>query len=75
MIRWKNSEISKERLGYPETLKWLKMRLPKIHPLNFVDQARKIENACNNMGQTLFDILVEIIRVHRDEDGVVLRLE
>lgn len=65
VIRWRNSEISRQALGYPETLKWLKNKLRTCHPDSRDSVEREITRAENQMGPTLFDILVDIIEMHR----------
>src|ERR1043166_6523625 len=64
ILRWQNSQISRDRLGYPETVRYLKRRLF----LNFRSNRRAIreelEQAKNHIGPTIFDWLVEIIRIH-----------
>jgi RNAse (barnase) inhibitor barstar len=34
VLRWVNAAVSRERLGYPETVKQLERRLSRCHPLN-----------------------------------------
>jgi hypothetical protein len=80
VIRWKNSEISKRKLGYPETIRQLEERLESCHPTNREYVAKDLEAAKRHEGATVFDWLVEIIEVHcpggvEEEDGVELILE
>ena len=79
ILRWKNSAVSRERLGYPETLNWLHKKLRRCHPVNRPIVRQEIADAENNEGQTIFDILVEIIQTHgpggeESMDGVDLEL-
>ncbi len=79
VIRWKNSEVSRQALGYPETLKWLQSKLHTCHPDSRDSVQREIALAQKQMGPTLFDILVDIIETHRpsgedSDDGVELEL-
>ncbi len=69
IIRWNNSELSREKLGYTETLKWLKQKLEHCHPANREFVKQEILEAENQQGQTLFDILVEIIKDHGPRGG------
>jgi RNAse (barnase) inhibitor barstar len=76
---WKNSDLSRERLGYSETVRQLKLRLARCHQLNRESVAETLESALKNEGATVFDWLVEIIKVHgsggdEEEDNVELVL-
>jgi hypothetical protein len=79
VLRWTNSERSRVALGYPETIRVLKQRLERCHPMN-VDSVRgEIEAAQRGEGPTMFDVLVEIIREHGEggsecDDGIELVL-
>lgn len=63
---WKNSVLSRERLGFAETLKYLE------HQLSVCDSSQRnsvfaeIENLKKKEGQMLFDMLIEIINEHAD---------
>src|SRR5215472_287940 len=61
VLVWKNSELSRNRLGYPETIKWLEDRVRKCHPSNVENFRQRISVAKQHCGPTLFDTLVEII--------------
>jgi RNAse (barnase) inhibitor barstar len=80
ILRWKNSAVSRERLGYPETVRQLERRLTRCHPSNREWVGEDLERARLGAGPTVFDWLVEIIQVHcaggREQDnGVELKLE
>ena len=72
VLIWRHSDISRERLGYSETLRWLEERVQHCHPSNVASVQERIASARRNEGETLFDTLVEIIR---DHDDIELRLE
>jgi RNAse (barnase) inhibitor barstar len=79
VLRWVNSALSRERLGYPETVRQLERRLTQCHPSNRPMVAEDLERARQGVGPTVFDWLVEIIEVHgaggdEQEDGVELIL-
>lgn len=74
ILIWRNSELSRERLGYPETIKWLEERVRKCHPSNVEVMKKRLELARHNRGETLFDMLVEII-TDEDHEDIELRLE
>jgi RNAse (barnase) inhibitor barstar len=79
-ICWKNHNISKERLSYPETIRQLKLRLQRCHPSNRETVLRYLEDAEEGRDQTVFEWLVNIIRKHgpggkEQEDRVELILD
>ena len=71
ILKWKNSELSRERLGYAATIAWYEQRPGLV---------AERELAKRHTGGTLFDWLIEIVQVHcaggaEQEDGVELFLE
>ena len=54
LLRWKNSHVSRERLGYPETVRQLETRLNECHPTNRDAIASELETARNGIGPTAF---------------------
>jgi len=79
-IQWKNHEISSQRLGYPETIRQLELRLARCHPTNRARVSQDLEQARAKEGPTVFEWLTEIIRDHgpggrESEDGVHLLLD
>src|SRR5437763_14086089 len=66
-IRWKNHHISRERLGYPETVRQLKLRLKGCHPDNRGAVSQYLEDAEQRRDETVFDWLIDIIRKHGPE--------
>jgi len=80
LLRWKHSAISREQLGYPQTVRELERRLTTCHPSNRNIVRREILRAHRKEGPTAFDWLVEIIHDHgpggrQAGDGVTLSLE
>lgn len=76
---WKNSDLSRDRFGYAETIRWKEEVFKRCHPSNRKKVMAEIEDAKCGRGQTIFDVLVEIISVHcaggREEiDGIELVL-
>lgn len=79
VLRWVNSERSRQALGYPKTARYLEEILRRCHPANTASVTAKLKKARAGEGDTLFDILVEIFRVHgpggrEEQDGVDLEL-
>jgi RNAse (barnase) inhibitor barstar len=80
VLRWKHSAVSRERLGYPETVRQLEHRLTRCHPSNRKSVDQDLQQARQGVGPTVFDWLVDIMKVHgaggrEAEDGVALQLE
>ena len=79
VLRWVNSGLSRERLGYAETVRVLERRLEKCHESWRSSICERIAAAQADVGQTIFEELVEIIEKHcaggdEAEDGVELVL-
>lgn len=80
VLKWRNSKLSRERLGYIETVRQLERRLQRCHPSNREYVSGDLANAKKGIGPTVYDWLVEIISVHcaggeEQEDGIELVLE
>lgn len=80
VLRWKNSVVSRERLGYPETVRQLELKLNYCHPSNHKLVGEELERARRSVGPTVFDWLVEIIQGlgpggREQEHGVELELQ
>jgi RNAse (barnase) inhibitor barstar len=78
-LRWLHHELSKERLGYKETVRQLKFRMGQCHPSSRVHVAEQLARARLRLGPTVFEWLVETIHRHgpggeEAEDNVVLEL-
>jgi len=79
-IRWKHHRTSMERLGYPETIRQLRLRLERCHPANRETVAAHLSDAEQGRDPTVFDWLVGIIRKHgrggeEEQDRVELVLD
>jgi RNAse (barnase) inhibitor barstar len=77
---WKNSDLSRKRLGHDETAAILRKRLNTCHPANVPLVEAELTAARRHAGPTIFDTLVEILNLHgpdgrESEDGVELRLQ
>jgi RNAse (barnase) inhibitor barstar len=80
VIRWHNSPVSRERLGYPEKVRHLEELLRRCHPSNRAGFAADLELAKRGQGETIFQWLLAIIAVHgkggaEEGDGVELILD
>jgi histidinol-phosphatase len=64
LLKWKNSAISRERLGYPETVRQLGRHLECCHPSNRASIEHDLDMAHAARGTTVFDWLTELIRTH-----------
>lgn len=74
ILVWKNSTLSKQRLGYAETLRQLEKRLEKCHPTNRELVNVELEQAKQGKFATVFDWLIDIIKDEEHSD-IELRLE
>lgn len=61
---WDHSEMSRKALGFPETVRQLKLRMTRCHPDALAQIAKQISLAERGLGPTAFDWLVEIIKLH-----------
>ena len=60
-IVWNNSEKSKVDLGFPETIEFLESLLKLSHPSNVKDINKDLIKARNRKGQSLFEMLCDIM--------------
>ena len=79
-ICWKNHRVSRDRLGYPETIRQLKLRLERCHPVGREEVSGYLRDAEEDRDQTAFDWLLNIIRKHgpggeEEQDRVELILD
>jgi RNAse (barnase) inhibitor barstar len=79
VFRWKNSQVSRERLGYAETVRQLQLRLARCHPTSRYGIAQDLTAAEAHRGETVFDWLINIVKIHcaggrEQEDGIELDL-
>lgn len=78
-LQWRNHRLSRQRLGYVETVRQLQMGLELCHPEDRQRINSDLDRAGAEEGPTVFDELVEIIRDHgpggrEAEDNVRLDL-
>lgn len=71
-IIWRNSDKSKNDLGYEETIIKLNENLERCHPSNKKYVLQEIKDAKMNKSPTIFDSIKEIIL---DNENVTLILE
>lgn len=69
-IRWKESQKSKEDLGFKATREFYEIQQGKPFNIQLIQQ--KLNELTAGKGQTLFEILVEIIESH---NNITLTLE
>lgn len=79
IIQWVNHAEAKRTLGYGETVRWLQNTLLTCHHQNRERVVKELQEAKSGRGPTVFEWLVEIIRVHcpggsEAEDRVELEL-
>jgi hypothetical protein len=66
ILVWKDSNVSREKLGHGEMIKWLEETIQTCHPSNVLHIRGRLEAAKLGEGQTMFDLLVEIIQSNSD---------
>jgi RNAse (barnase) inhibitor barstar len=79
-LRWVNSALSRERLGWDATIGFVEQKLATCHPQNVPNVEADLSAARRHEGQTLFELIVDIIRRHgtggrEPDERVVLVLE
>jgi RNAse (barnase) inhibitor barstar len=62
---WKNSNESQQKLGWDETVKYISAKLKTCHPTNIQSVKDDLDLAQQHKGQTLFELIVDIIRTHQ----------
>lgn len=71
-ILWKNSQKSQEDLGLKTTQKFYQNKIIQGKPFNIELIQQKLNDLNEGKGQTLFQILVEIIESHKN---IILELD
>jgi hypothetical protein len=69
---WKESEKSKQDLGFDATREFYNNKIRQGKPFNIELIQQKLDDLTEGKGQTLFEILVEIIQSH---SNIALKLE
>lgn len=65
-IIWKASQKSKEDLGFDTTKLFYENKIRQGKPFNINLAQQKLNDLINGNGQTLFEILIEIIESHKN---------
>ncbi|MCD1117823.1 ribonuclease inhibitor [Chryseobacterium turcicum] len=65
-ITWKDSRKSKEDLGFDLTKEFYKNKIMQGKPFNVQLIQQKLDDLLSGNGQTLFEILIEIIESHKN---------
>lgn len=65
-ITWKDSQKSKEDLGFDLTKEFYENKIRQGKPFNVQLIQQKLEELIAGNGQTLFEILIEIIKSHKN---------
>ena len=65
-ITWKNSQKSKEDLGFDLTKEFYENKIRIGKPFNVDLIQQKLDDLMDGKGQTLFEILIEIIESHQN---------
>jgi RNAse (barnase) inhibitor barstar len=65
-IVWENSQKSKEDLGFDLTKEFYENKIKQGKPFNVQLIQQKLDELIAGKGQTLFEILIEIIESHKN---------
>lgn len=65
-IIWKNARKSKEDLGFDLTKQFYENKIRQGKPFNVTLIQEKLDDLIAGNGQTLFEILIEIIKSHKN---------
>jgi hypothetical protein len=65
-IIWKDSQKSKEELGFKATKEFYENKIRQGEPFNINLAQQNLNELINGNGQTLFEILIEIIESHKN---------
>ncbi|WP_326984147.1 ribonuclease inhibitor [Chryseobacterium sp. MYb264] len=65
-ITWKNSQKSKEDLGFDLTKEFYENKIRQGKPFNVELIQQKLNDLIEGNGQNLFEILIEIIESHKN---------
>ncbi len=65
-ITWKDSQKSKEDLGFDLTKEFYENKIRQGKPFNVKSIQQKLDDLTDGKGQTLFEILIEIIESHQN---------
>ncbi|MFD3622572.1 barstar family protein [Streptomyces sp. NPDC058676] len=71
VVEWRDHQVSRQHLSYPETARQLEIRLSRCHPTNRPSGSADLAAARQERGTTAFDWLIEIFN---DRAPDVLRL-
>ena len=70
-LNWKKSQKSKNDLGFEATREFYENKIKQGKPFNIELIQQKLDELISGEGQTLFDILIEIIESH---ENIILTL-
>ena len=65
-IIWKDAEKSKKELGVEATKKFYENKINQGKPFNINLAQQKLDDLIDGNGQTLFEILIEILESHQN---------
>ncbi|MFB7453483.1 barstar family protein [Streptomyces sp. NPDC056194] len=71
VVEWRDHQVSRQHLGYPETARQLEIRLSRCHPTHRPSFSADLDAARQEHGTTVFDWLIETFN---DRAPGVLRL-
>jgi RNAse (barnase) inhibitor barstar len=64
-LNWKNTKKSKSDLGWTQTIDFIEKKIKTCHPTNIEFIKKDLEDAKNGIGETLFELIIGIIKEHK----------
>lgn len=68
---WRDADVSRQRLGYAETVRQLCHRLARCEETNVLPVAQQLRAALRHEGSTVFDWILDIIHAHPNVELVL----
>jgi RNAse (barnase) inhibitor barstar len=65
VLRWRQHALSRERLGYTETVRYLESKRDLVVPQNRASFEADLISARNHWGPTVYDTIIEILNHQR----------
>lgn len=72
---WRHAQLSRERLGYPETVRQLTLQIRDCHPKVLIKTAWALRAALRQQGATVFDWIIQIVKEHPNVELLLVETE
>lgn len=64
-LNWTNADKSKSDLSWTQTIEFIENKLKNCHPTNIEFVKKDLEDAKNQKGETIWEIVIGIIKEHK----------